>query len=136
VLENFSRSARLLAEHEKILSEIAEADFQCVKTDNLRRIHLNKLLDLSDERQRLVLRLWLLKNQIRSPSEKQLKQIQRDVLHARNDAHPVFVLNEACIKRQKIEDRGQLSAVLCLLIPYTHSTSRCELIADFSIQLK
>ncbi len=101
VFENFSRSARLLAEHEKIISEISREDFEKIKTEQITKIDLKKLLLLSNPRQRLVLREWLLQNNIRSPSEKQLKQIQQDVLYAKTDAHPIFRLNDFCIKRSK-----------------------------------
>lgn len=99
VFKNFSRCARLLAEHEKMIVEITQADFEQVKTDDITKISGEKILHLSESRQRLVLRFWLLKNDIRSPSEKQLKHIQRDVLQARKDAHPVFTLNQFSIRR-------------------------------------
>ncbi|EKD70439.1 MAG: tRNA(Ile)-lysidine synthetase, partial [uncultured bacterium] len=99
VFENFARSARLLAEHEAILSEIACEDFAKVKTDDIQKINLKKMILLSNPRQRLVLREWLSRNDIRSPSEKQLKQIQKDVLLSKSDAHPIFKLNHFCMKR-------------------------------------
>lgn len=100
---NFSRSARLLAEHETVIAEIAREDFLRVveNTVDVSVLNLKKLLSLSDARQRLVLRVWFSENQLRMPNEKHVKQIQQDVLHAGTDAHPIFMLGKTRIVRKQ-----------------------------------
>lgn len=101
VIENFSRSARLMAEHEKIISKITKADFQKIKTDDDKKINLKILREFSDEKQKLLLREWFSENNLRMPNEKHLKQIQKDVLNAASDAHPVFSLGNISIQRDR-----------------------------------
>ena len=100
VMDNFSRSSRLMAEHEKIISEIAQSDLKRVVSDNI-SLDIKKLLLLSDARQRLVLREWFSQNNLRMPNEKHLKHIQKDVLNVASDAHPVFVLGNVMIWRER-----------------------------------
>ena len=145
VMENFSRSARLMAEQEKIIADIARDDYQkIVETrfikiaqkrgrkpacdfkiaqkrgrkpacdfkiaqkrgrkpacDSCDALDLKQLLLLSEPRQRLVLREWFRQNNLRMPNEKHLKQIQKDVLNAAPDAHPVFKLEEGVLMRKR-----------------------------------
>lgn len=100
VMENFSRSSRLIANHENIISELIEKEFEMVKTDDIQKIDLKKLLQFPSEKQKLLLRQWFQKNNIRMPNEKHLKQIQKDVLNAASDAHPIFRLNEIMLTRK------------------------------------
>ena len=100
VIENFSRSSRLIANHENIISELIEKEFEMVKTDDIQKIDLKKLLQFPSEKQKLLLRQWFQKNNIRMPNEKHLKQIQKDVLNAASDAHPIFRLNEIMLTRK------------------------------------
>lgn len=62
---------------------------------------MEKLLQFSAARQRLILREWFHQNNLRMPNEKHLKQIQKDVLNAAPDAHPVFHLDGFILKRVK-----------------------------------
>ena len=103
VAENFSRSARLLAEHESLIEDIAREDFLRVveNASDVSVLNLKKLLLLSDMRQRLVLRVWFAENHLRMPNAKHIKQIQQDVLRAGMDAHPVFVLGKTRIVRKR-----------------------------------
>ena len=94
VMQNFSRSARMCAEHEKIMAEWMQNDFEKIKTDDVSKIDLKKLRTFSSEKQRLLLREWFAQNHFRMPNEKHLKQIQKDVIHAAPDAHPVFRLGQ------------------------------------------
>lgn len=77
MMENFSRSSRLIANHENIISELIEKEFEMVKTDDIQKIDLKKLLQFPSEKQKLLLRQWFQKNNIRMPNEKHLKQIQK-----------------------------------------------------------
>lgn len=99
VMQNFSRSARLCAEHEAIVGEMIQQDFELIKTDTISKIDLKKLKQFSDEKQRLLLREWFSRNHQRMPNEKHLKQIQKDMIYAAPDAHPVFCLGSILLKR-------------------------------------
>lgn len=101
VLENFSRSARVLAEQEKVIAEIAAIDYAFCREDQ-NRLSRQRLLSLSLARQRLVLREWFRDNQLRMPNEKHIKHIQRDVLHAAPDAKPLFSLEKVAIRRDRL----------------------------------
>ncbi|MCX7124384.1 MAG: tRNA lysidine(34) synthetase TilS [Gammaproteobacteria bacterium] len=61
VMENFSRSSRLIANHENIISELIEKEFEMVKTDDIQKIDLKKLLEFPSEKQKLLLRQWFQK---------------------------------------------------------------------------
>lgn len=101
VMQNFSRSARLCAEHEKIVSKIIQDDFEKIKTGDVSEIDLKKLREFSCEKQRLLLREWFANNHLRMPNEKHLKQIQQNVIQASMDAQPVFRLGLIAIVRLK-----------------------------------
>ena len=104
VMENFSRSARLMAEQEKVISEIAKADLASIHTSTFtHRLPIAPLLQFSESRQRVILREWLHQHHLRMPNEKHLKQIQKDVLNAAPDAHPVFVLGDITLRRVRGE---------------------------------
>ncbi len=100
-MENFARSSRLIAEQEKIISEWIVNDFEKIKTHDVTTIDLKKIREFSDEKQRLLLRHWFAQNNLRMPNEKHLKQIQKDVLNAASDAHPVFQLDGIRIQRDR-----------------------------------
>lgn len=103
VAKNFARSARLMTEHEKIIAGITKEDFEKIKTDDIRKINLNVLRLFSPERQRLLLREWLSRNQLRVPNEKHLRQIQRDVINASCSAKPLFSLKNLTILRDRVK---------------------------------
>lgn len=101
IVENFARSATLISHQEKIISEVISKDFETIKTDDPKKIDLKKLRAFSDEKQKLLLREWFLKNHLRLPNEKHIKQIQRDVIQAASGAHPVFSLGHIVIMRDR-----------------------------------
>lgn len=110
VMQNFARSARLIAEQEKIIAEISKSDYDYCRDAIYRvsdqsnahhRLSRSQLTLLSPSRQRLVLREWFAHNHLRMPNEKHLKQIQKDVLNAAPDAHPVFHLPDVEIWRDR-----------------------------------
>lgn len=100
VMQNFSRSSRLIAEQESVIAEIAGADYAFCRLsiDRLSRLNLSSL---SPARQRLVLREWFADNQLRMPNEKHVRQIQKDVFNAAPDAHPIFKLENVVISRDR-----------------------------------
>lgn len=102
VMGNFARSSRLIAEQEKIISDLIADDFEKIKTDNIKKIDLKKIREFSEEKQRLLLRKWFAQNNLRMPNEKHLKQIQKNVLNAKSDAHPVFQLDDVRIERDRV----------------------------------
>lgn len=103
VANNFARSARLMAEHEKIIAAITREDFKKIKTGDLKEIDLNALRSFSPERQRLLLREWFSRSQLRMPNEKHLRQIQRDVINASSGAKPLFSLKNLTISRDRLK---------------------------------
>ncbi|MDP1574434.1 MAG: tRNA lysidine(34) synthetase TilS [Coxiellaceae bacterium] len=107
-MENFARTARLMAEQETIISDIANADYQIVKKraqqgvcTSEASLSVAELSQFSEARQRLILREWFRKNNLRMPNEKHLKQIQKDVLTAAPDAHPKFKLGDIILVRER-----------------------------------
>lgn len=104
VMQNFSRCTRIVAEQEKIIADIAKADLALccdASTCNRTILHIKPLLALCESRQRLVLREWFRENNLRMPNEKHLKEIQKTVLHAAPDAHPVFRLGNTIVMRER-----------------------------------
>jgi tRNA(Ile)-lysidine synthase len=116
VMENFSRSARLIASQEKITADYIQNDFEKIKVPTssevraslsaqadsvfpINKINLKILREFSSEKQKLLLREWFSQNNLRMPNEKHLKQIQKDVINAASDAHPVFQMGDVIIKR-------------------------------------
>ena len=105
-MENFARSARLMAEQEKIIADIAKDDLNAcrdlsVETRSIvSSLSIKALRQFSPSRQRLILRQWFFENHLRMPNEKHLKQIQKDVLNAASDAHPRFRLGDIILVRE------------------------------------
>lgn len=101
VAQSFSRSARLIAENEQVIQEVVAAQFEAIETDERQKVDYKILRSFSDVHQRLLLRFWLQKNNVRSFSEKQLKQIQQDVLQASSNAKPLFRVANISIRRDR-----------------------------------
>lgn len=101
IVENFARSAKLIAMQEKIIAEVITHDFETIKTDDPKKIDSRKLSEFSDEKQTLLLREWFAQNHLRLPNEKHIKQIQQAVVQARSDAKPIFCLGTISIRRQR-----------------------------------
>lgn len=102
VMNNFSRSARLIAQNEKKVTEITRLDFEKLKTDDLKKINLVVLREFPMEQQKLLLREWFYQNQLRMPNEKHLTQILRDVVQAGPEAKPIFRLENSDIRRDRL----------------------------------
>lgn len=101
IVENFARSAKLIAMQEKIIAEVIMHDFETIKTDDPKKIDLKKLGEFSDEKQTLLLREWFARNHLRLPNERHIQQIQQAVIQARSDAKPIFCLGAISIRRQR-----------------------------------
>lgn len=102
VMQNFSRSARWVAEAEMVIEADIENHFLTLVDwhgDLPHKLDFKKLQRFSLKQQRLLLRHWFHKNHLEYPTEKQLLQIEKDVLQSRADANPVFYLDEMSIRR-------------------------------------
>ena len=82
-------AARWLAESVALLEELAQQDLSLLGASRW-RLPLNGFAALSEPRQKNVLRHWLLQHLEYPPSERQLQRLLHDVVHAREDAKPVF----------------------------------------------
>jgi len=80
----FARSARLCAEADALLGELAELDLQAAVDGDC--LSLTALCRLSAPRCRNLLRRWIAARGLPTPSEKQLRRVLDEVLDARDDA--------------------------------------------------
>ena len=95
-----NRSATIQGETKQLLDEIAEQDLKKVSTKG-NRIDLSELAQFSPNRQKLLLRFWIVKSGFLVPSETKLKHIFNDVIEAGDDAQPVVEWSGAEIRRFK-----------------------------------
>lgn len=86
--ENWRRSAKLCAEAEVLLQEMAEQDYAAVATEDEAVIAVPALGSLSPARQRNLLRFWLQRLQVADPGWNVLQQIVTELLPAAADAQP------------------------------------------------
>ncbi|MFP3014334.1 MAG: tRNA lysidine(34) synthetase TilS [Arsenophonus sp.] len=100
-LQSVSRSATLCAEQEDLLDELLhDYLYQLVTTKGSLKIHT--LESYSEMKRNAILRRWLSIHNILMPSRAQLKQIWDNVICAKQDANPQFVLsNKNVIRRFK-----------------------------------
>ncbi len=80
----FARSARLCAEADALLGELAELDLQRAADGDC--LSLTALRRLSAPRCRNLLRYWIAARGLPAPTEKQLQRVLNEVLFAREDA--------------------------------------------------
>ena len=99
-MQNFARSAKLMAEQESVIAEVSRADLEFCHT-HTHTLSISALKKFSEPRQRLILREWFRENNLRMPNEKHLKQIQKDVINASPDAHPQFSLENFILIRRR-----------------------------------
>ncbi|WMY97112.1 MAG: tRNA lysidine(34) synthetase TilS [Arsenophonus sp.] len=99
---NFShavfRSATLCAEQETLLNELLENCFLSLITDN-GALKITDFLSYSKIKRNAILRRWFRFHKILMPSCLQLKIIWKEVICARNDAKPEFILKNNVIRR-------------------------------------
>ena len=84
----FARSARLCAETAVWLDAEADADLVCVATARLDALSVPALRELSELRQRNLLRRWLRTCGLPTPDTRQLQHILHDALTAASDRQP------------------------------------------------
>ncbi|WMY94767.1 MAG: tRNA lysidine(34) synthetase TilS [Arsenophonus sp.] len=93
-----SRSASLCAEQEALLNELLEDCFLRLITDK-GALKINDLVSYSKIKRNVILRRWFRFHEILMPSCFQLHIIWKEVICARNDAKPEFVLKKNVIRR-------------------------------------
>ncbi len=86
--ESWRRSAQLCGEAEELLQELAAQDYALVVTDSETVIDVALLKQLSQTRQRNLLRYWLLRVGVSDPGWHTLQQIVTELLQAATDAQP------------------------------------------------
>ncbi|AMA64607.1 tRNA(Ile)-lysidine synthase [Candidatus Arsenophonus lipoptenae] len=101
-LKSVARSANLCAEQEKLVNELLE-DYlsKLLTTDG--SLKLDPLVEFSEKKRNAILRSWFRLYKILMPTRVQLKQIWQDVICARSDAEPKFILADNVIRRYKKE---------------------------------
>lgn len=96
-----ARSASLCAEQEALLNELLQ-DYLSQLVTAEGALQLDTLASYSEMKRNAILRRWLSLHRILMPSRVQLKQIWQDVICARPDAEPQFILaNNNVIRRFK-----------------------------------
>jgi tRNA(Ile)-lysidine synthase len=98
VKNSIARSARHLQTAQRLLDELAAIDLQsCGDADSL---VIERLRQLSDDRLNNLLRYWLRQcGADHYPSDAQLSQLREQMLHARDDAHPLLALCGLVLER-------------------------------------
>lgn len=92
-----SRSASHCAEAAILLDLLADNDLQAMQTGS--KLAIKPLLQLMPERQRNILRRWISREGFLAPQTKQLEQMRKDVLEAKEDANPIFTYGDVEVRR-------------------------------------
>ncbi|MFP3019680.1 MAG: tRNA lysidine(34) synthetase TilS [Arsenophonus sp.] len=100
-LKTVARSARLCAEQESLINELLKNYlFDLVTPEG--SLQLDTLISFSKIKRNAILRRWFSLHGILMPSYSQLEQIWKNVICARSDAQPKFILfNKNVIRRFK-----------------------------------
>ncbi|WP_309567590.1 TilS substrate-binding domain-containing protein [Coxiella-like endosymbiont] len=67
------------------------------------KLAIKPLLQFTPERQRNILRRWVAREGLLAPETKQLEQIRKDVLEAKEDANPIFTYGDVEVRRYRNE---------------------------------
>lgn len=95
----FSRSAGHLADAADLLDDLARIDMQAVAEGPCLRVAA--LGELPSPRRRNLLRFWLRERGLTVPSTAKLATLERDMLVARQDRHPVVTWRGAEVRRHR-----------------------------------
>jgi tRNA(Ile)-lysidine synthase len=98
-----ARSAAHCAEASKLLSLLGEQDLADTRAEQKDRLSLTRLIKLPLERQRNVLRYWIVQATGVAPSTAVLARILNDVLQSRLDAEPCVRWREYELRRYRDE---------------------------------
>ncbi len=102
VQQSIARSARHLQAAQNLLDELAMIDLQsCTEAGIAPVLVIDRLQQLSDDRLDNLLRYWLKQcGADHYPSDAQLFQLREQMLHAREDAHPLLTLCGLMLERR------------------------------------
>lgn len=98
-LTTLTRSAQHCGESAELLDQLADIDLKWVSDETRQSLLISSLAQLSEERQRNILRRWIVWRGYRLPNTKHLKQIVETVLQACEDAQPEVSWDNAEIRR-------------------------------------
>ena len=115
VQQSIARSTRHLQTAQKLLDELAMSDLQSSSQAGLpHALVIDILQRLSRERLDNLLRYWLVQcGAAHYPSDAQLFQLREQMLHAREDAHPLLTLGGLVLERRA----GRLMASRAASLP-------------------
>jgi len=95
------RTAHIQTETAQLLLEVAQQDLaQCIGENNF-ILKIEKLLQLSEQRQANLLRFWLKNLGFEIPSRIKIKQIQEDILLSKIDRQPCVTWKNVEIRRYR-----------------------------------
>lgn len=109
--ETLSRASRHQAEAAELQAQLAALDLAGHTDETGRKLELNKLKELSDPRQKNLLRHWLQTLNLPVPDSRTLQHIIQDVVNSRQDASPCVTWKGAEVRR--FRDRVYALAPLC-----------------------
>ncbi|MGB0466154.1 MAG: tRNA lysidine(34) synthetase TilS [Pontibacterium sp.] len=93
-------TAKQLADTEQVLNQYLDADLDQLSGD-MGEIRIPALLLVSREKRYLLLRRWLERISDSLLNQKQLQQIENQILNARNDASPELCLGDKILRRYR-----------------------------------
>lgn len=88
VLLTINRSVRLQAETGELIDELLQEKYQLAQGSLASTLSIGFLKTQSPVIQKALIRFWLREQGFLMPSEKKLKHVMQDVLHAKQDAQP------------------------------------------------
>lgn len=94
---NFAKAATHFAESRELLDELACLDLGGALPDF--PISIGTLAELTEPRQRNLLRYLLSLNNVQIPSEAKLREAVQQMVYAAQDRHPVIVFGQHCLRR-------------------------------------
>lgn len=96
--DSWLKSQSLLAESNVLLTELAAADLQSIREDEGGSLNLSKLQNLSQPRQRNLLRHWLGGLGVQEPGWNVLQQLSKEVIPAGNDSKAFVEFDEISLR--------------------------------------
>ena len=97
--QTLSRTAQHCAQAHALLQEYTRGDYEAIYDPTRHTLSIPKLLQLSDERQRQVLRYWLVDLHLPVPNASVMNILQTQVLHAKRDACPRLRWSDIDVRR-------------------------------------
>ncbi len=126
--KTLSRSAEHCASASDMLDELAREDLDVLIDNKKHAINIEKLLNLSIQRQKNVLRFWIEKQKLPLPSTVHLESLLREGVHAADDKIP-------CVQWPGTEVR-RFKGYLFAMAPLSEFDSSVEIVWDRQAPLK